>query len=147
MSSYLVERILAQPNIKVLLQTQVNSLEGRNGMLEAITCRDRASVESRMPVRHLFAYIGAKPNTAWLAASEVALDADGFVQTEAACTPGHRAFEASIPGVFAIGDVRAGSTKRLAACVGEGAQVIATIHRYLGRSIQYPAIAEQVGRL
>jgi thioredoxin reductase (NADPH) len=147
MSSYLVERISAQANIKVLLQTQISALAGENGVLEAITCHDRSYAESRMTVRHLFVYIGAEPNTDWLAGSEVRLDADGFVQTEAPGPAGQWAFAASAPGVFAIGDVRAGSTKRLAAGVGEGAQVIATIHRYLGRSIQYPAVAEQVRRL
>jgi thioredoxin reductase (NADPH) len=147
MSSYLVDRIAAQPNIKVLLETEVHALEGQNGILESITCRDRSRAESRMPVRHLFVYIGAEPNTAWLAASEVALDAHGFVQTDGGCTVGQRAFEAGIPGVFAIGDVRAGSTKRLAAAVGEGAQVIATIHRHLGRSMDYPLIAGQVRSL
>jgi thioredoxin reductase (NADPH) len=147
MSSYLVERIAAQPNIKVLLQTQVKALIGDNGILEAITCHDRSSVESRMSVRHLFVYIGAEPNTDWLAGSGVALDADGFVQTEASGTARQWALEANLPGVFAIGDVRAGSTKRLAACVGEGAQVIATIHRYLGRSMQYPTVAAQVRSL
>jgi thioredoxin reductase (NADPH) len=132
MSSYLVDRIAAQPNIEVLLESQLSALVGQNGVLEAITWRDRSGIEVRTSVRHLFVYIGAEPNTDWLAASGLALDGDGFVQTETACTPGQWVFEASIPGVFAIGDVRSGSTKRLAAAVGEGAQVISTIHRYLG---------------
>ena len=142
MSSYLVDRIAAQPNIQVLLETHLSALEGQEGVLESITWRDQSGTRGSLPVRHLFVYIGAEPNTDWLAASGLVLDSDGFVQTEGRCTAGQWAFEASIPGVFAIGDVRSGSTKRLAGSVGEGAQVIATIHRYLGRSASYPARAE-----
>ena len=142
MSSYLVDRIAAQPNIHVLLETHLHGLEGRDGILESITWRNRSGAKVSVPVRHLFVYIGAEPNTDWLAASGLLLDEDGFIQTEGGCTAGQWAFETSIPGVFAIGDVRSGSTKRLAGSVGEGAQVIATIHRYLGRSASYPARAE-----
>jgi thioredoxin reductase (NADPH) len=147
MSSYLVDRIAAQPNIHVLLETHLHGLEGRDGVLESITWRDRSGTKVSVPVRHLFVYIGAEPNTDWLATSGLVLDGDGFIQTEGGCTAGQWAFEASIPGVFAIGDVRSGSTKRLAGSVGEGAQVIATIHRYLGRSAGYPAALEQVRKL
>jgi thioredoxin reductase (NADPH) len=147
MSSYLVERIAAQPNIQVLLETHLSTLEGQDGVLESISWRDRSGAKASMPVRHLFVYIGAEPNTDWLAASGLVLDGDGFVRTEGACTAGQWAFETSIPGVFAIGDVRSGSTKRVAAAVGEGAQVIATIHRYLARSADYAAASEQVRRL
>jgi thioredoxin reductase (NADPH) len=146
MSSYLADRIAAQPNIEVLLGTQLSALDGQNGVLESITWHDRSGMKASMPVRHLFVYIGAEPNTDWLAASGLALDGDGFVKTEGACTAGQWAFEASIPGVFAIGDVRSGSTKRLAAAVGEGAQVISTIHRYLRRSADHPATTAQVRR-
>jgi thioredoxin reductase (NADPH) len=147
MSSYLVDRIAAQPNIQVLLETHLSSLEGQDGVLESITWRDQSGAKASVPVRHLFVYIGAEPNTDWLAASGLVLDGDGFVRTEGGCTAGQWAFEASIPGVFAIGDVRSGSTKRLASCVGEGAQVIATIHRYLGRSANYPTTTGLVRRL
>jgi thioredoxin reductase (NADPH) len=147
MSSYLVDRIAAQPNIQVLLETHLSSLEGQDGVLESITWSDRSGAKASVAVRHLFVYIGAEPNTDWLAASGLVLDGDGFVQTEGGCTAGQWAFEASIPGVFAIGDVRSGSTKRLAGSVGEGAQVIATIHRYLERAAKYPAVTEQVRSL
>jgi thioredoxin reductase (NADPH) len=140
MSSYLVDRIAAQPNIQVLLETHLSALQGRDGVLESITWHDRSGAKGSVRVRHLFVYIGAEPNTHWLAASGLVLDGDGFVQTEGGCTSGQWAFQASIPGVFAIGDVRSGSTKRLAGSVGEGAQVIATIHRYLERSAKDPAI-------
>jgi thioredoxin reductase (NADPH) len=147
MSSYLVERIAAQPNIEVVLESHLSALEGRDGVLESIRWRDRSGTESRLPVRHLFVYIGAEPNTNWLAASGLALDGDGFVQTEGGCTAGQWVFESNIPGVFAIGDVRAGSTKRMAACVGEGAQVISTIHRYLERSPRYLMAGESTGKI
>ena len=147
MSSYLVERIAAQPNIHVLLESHLSALEGRDGVLESIRWRDRSGTESRLPVRHVFVYIGAEPNTSWLAASGLALDGDGFVKTEGGCTAGQWVFESNIPGVFAIGDVRAGSTKRMAACVGEGAQVISTIHRYLERSSRYYTAGEPAAKM
>ncbi len=132
MSHYLVERIAAQPNIEVLLQTEITALEGAGGMLEAVRWKDRTSgKETRREMRHLFLFIGADPNTDWLAGSGVALDDRGFIQAEAAVAAGHRPLQTSRPGVFAIGDVRAGSVKRVAAAVGEGAQVVAALHGYL----------------
>jgi thioredoxin reductase (NADPH) len=132
MSRYLVERIGGLPNVEVLLRTEVVALDGQHGALEAIRWRRLPSgEETRRAIRHLFLFIGADPNTAWLSGSGVALDAKGFVRTGANVAGGSGALETSRPGVFAIGDVRAGSTKRVAAAVGEGAQVIATIHAYL----------------
>ncbi len=132
MSRYLVDRIAALPNVEVLLETEVAALEGKPGTLAAIRCRHRPSGrEIRQPVQHLFLFIGAAPNTAWLSASDVALDAKGFIRTGADVGVGRRALETSRDGIFAIGDVRAGSTKRVAAAVGEGAQVVATLHAHL----------------
>ena len=82
-------------------------------------------------MRHLFLFIGAEPNTAWLSKSDVALDPKGFVRTGADVGNGRRPLETSRAGIFAIGDVRAGSTKRVAAAVGEGAQVVAALHACL----------------
>jgi thioredoxin reductase (NADPH) len=82
-------------------------------------------------VRHLFLFIGAEPNTDWLAGSGVALDAKGFILTGSDAGTGHRLLETSRRGVFALGDVRSGSVKRVAAAVGEGAQVVAALHSYL----------------
>jgi thioredoxin reductase (NADPH) len=114
----------------VLTQTAVTGLDGRDGMLEAIRWRTGASgADVRRPVQHLFLFIGADPNTDWLAGSGVALDGKGFVLTGADVE--RRPLETSRPGVFAIGDVRAGSVKRVAAAVGEGAQVVATLHAAL----------------
>ena len=132
MSRYLVDRIAALPNVEVLVQTEVSALEGRRGFLEAVRWRHLPSArETRESIRHLFLFIGAQPNTAWLSRSGVALDAKGFVRTGAELGAGRRLLETSLDGVFAIGDVRAGSTKRVAAAVGEGAQVVAALHAFL----------------
>jgi thioredoxin reductase (NADPH) len=101
-------------------------------MLEAIRWRRRNNGEDvRRPIRHLFLFIGADPNTDWLAGSGIALDAKGFVLTGGDAGADRHALETSRRGVFAIGDVRAGSVKRVAAAVGEGAQVVAALHSYL----------------
>jgi thioredoxin reductase (NADPH) len=132
MSRYLVDRITGLPNVEVLLQTQVTALEGQRGMLEAIRWRRLTTgEETRRPLRHLFLFIGADPNTTWLSRSDVALDAKGFVRTGGDLGNGRRGLETSRDGVFAIGDVRAGSVKRVAAAVGEGAQVVAAVHAFL----------------
>ena len=142
MSHYLVERIKAQSNIAVLTQTEITALDGHEGSLETVRWRDRASgEETTHPIRHLFLFIGADPNTGWLARCAVALDDKGFVRTGQECGPTQHALETSRAGVFAIGDVRAGSVKRVAAAVGEGAQVVAALHAYLARTGDHVAPA------
>jgi thioredoxin reductase (NADPH) len=137
MSRYLVDRIKGLSNVEVLMQAEVSGLEGHDGMLEAVRWRHGAAGnEVRQPIRHLFLFIGAQPNTHWLSGSGVALDAKGFVLTgadlgAAGAGNGRRSLETSRRGVFAIGDVRSSSIKRVAAAVGEGAQVVATLHVFL----------------
>jgi thioredoxin reductase (NADPH) len=131
MSRYLVDRIAGLPNVEVLTQTGITGLEGRGGMLDSIRWRGRSGEEVRRPVRHLFLFIGADPNTDWLSGSGVALDPKGFVLTGKEADGARRPLETSVRGVFAIGDVRSGSVKRVAAAVGEGAQVVATLHAFL----------------
>ncbi|MGA8495514.1 MAG: FAD-dependent oxidoreductase [Xanthobacteraceae bacterium] len=132
MSSYLVDRIKGLSNVEVLTRTQITGLEGADGMLEAVRWRQGASGEEvRRPIRHVFLFIGADPNTDWLAESGIALDAKGFVLTGMEAGGNRRLLETSRPGVFAIGDVRSGSVKRVAASVGEGAQVVAALHGFL----------------
>jgi thioredoxin reductase (NADPH) len=129
MSRYLVERITATPNVEILTETTVTGLEGQEGILEAIHCRSRRSGDkTKLAIRHLFLFIGADPNTDWLSRSGVILDDKGFVR---AGTDIHKPLETNLPGVFAIGDVRSGSVKRVASAVGEGAQVIAALHAFL----------------
>jgi thioredoxin reductase (NADPH) len=109
-------------------------------MLQAIRWRRGASGEEiRRPIRHLFLFIGAEPNTDWLAGSGVALDAKGFVFTGGDTVVERRPLETSRRGVFAIGDVRSSSIKRVAAAVGEGAQVVAAVHDFLAAAGREPA--------
>jgi len=142
MSHYLIERIEAQSNIDVVIGCEVSGLEGSGGELEAITCRNRAAgTETRRPVRYLFSFIGAEPNTEWLRSSGIKLDERGFVLTGEA-VGANFSLETSRRGIFAVGDVRAGSVKRVAAAVGDGAQVVAAIHAYLAAD-PAPAIIVQ----
>ena len=132
MSHYLVDRIQGLANINVVTDAAVNGLEGRDGMLEAIRWRIAATgQEVRRPIQHLFLFIGAEPNTDWLGGSGITLDAKGFVLTGEDAGGDRHALETTRRGVFAIGDVRAKSVKRVAAAVGEGAQVVAALHSYL----------------
>jgi thioredoxin reductase len=125
MSRYLVERIAALPNVEIHVDIEVVGLEGdRTTGLNAASFRNRSTGEiTRRNLRHMFLFIGADPNAQWL---EGCVDTDdkGFVITGKGTLP----LETSKRGVFAIGDVRAGSTKRVAAAVGEGAAVVAQIH-------------------
>ena len=132
MSRYLVERIAATPNIEILRDTSVIALDGTDGILETIRCRSHGSIEeTTYTIRHLFLFIGAEPNTDWLAGSGIALDDKGFIRTDGNI---QSPLETSLPGAFAIGDVRSGSIKRVAAAVGEGAQVVAALHAHLSQA-------------
>jgi thioredoxin reductase (NADPH) len=130
MSRYLVERITGLGNVEVVTRTSLTGLEGSNGALQVVRWHDTSGNETRRAIRHLFLFIGADPNTDWLAGSGIALDEKGFVLTGTAAgstVP----LQTSVPGIFAIGDVRSGSIKRVAASVGEGAQVVAALHAFL----------------
>ena len=131
MSRYLVDRIEGLSNVDVVKNAQVSQLEGVDGMLEAIRWRNGSGEEARRAIRHLFLFIGATPNTEWLAGSGVDLDAKGFVMTGSRLDLDRGPLETSRHGIFAVGDVRSGSVKRVAAGVGEGAQVVAALHAFL----------------
>jgi len=145
MSRYLVRRIEETPNITVRTGTNIVALEG-DSRLARVTCRDGRGTLSTADVRHVFLMTGADPNTSWLE-SCVCLDEKGYVKTGAdidAATlvatgwPFARSpmlFETCRPGVFAIGDVRAGSVKRVAAAVGEGSVCVQLVHRALAESV------------
>jgi thioredoxin reductase (NADPH) len=134
MSRYLCDRIAAQPNIEVLTETEVNGLDGANGTLESVRWKNRVTgEETTRPMRHLFLFIGAAPNTRWLIDSGIHVDPKGFVCADASDGNGRLPFQTNRQGVFAIGDVRAGSIKRVAAAVGEGSQVVATLHTFLAK--------------
>jgi thioredoxin reductase (NADPH) len=135
MSRYLIDRIAALPNVTLHTGTEIVGLVGRDsGGLSAAVFKDRATGETHScPVAQVFLFIGADPNATWLDGC-VAVDEKGFVVTGKSCPKAARAIEpleTSQSGVFAIGDVRAGSTKRVAAAVGEGAAVVAQIHEVL----------------
>ncbi len=132
MSSYLVERIAAQPNIDLIEGAEVSAIEGEDGVMHAIRWRKRGGDdETRVEARHMFLFIGAEPNTDWLARTGIVLDDRGFIRTGDEAAPERVDLETSRSGVFAIGDVRSGSVKRVAAAAGDGAQVVAALHRYL----------------
>lgn len=143
MSQYLIRRIEQCPEITLLPRTEIVKLESA-GKLEFVTWKNRDTGETEThPIRHVFSMTGANPNTAWLR-SCVALDNRGFVKTGADLTgrdldsagwPLVRRpylFETSVPHVFAAGDVRSGSVKRVASAVGEGSVVVQLVHRVLG---------------
>lgn len=144
MSRYLIQRISGNPSIELLCNSELAGLQGKNG-LEEVSWIDKQTGQVRSaPVHHLFIMAGASPNTDWLRGA-VALDEKGFVLTgrdlpltvdsdRNAAWPLSRSpelLETSLPGVFAVGDVRAGSVKRVAAAVGEGATAVSMVHRAL----------------
>ena len=139
MSRYLADRIAGLSNVEVLTRTTITGVEGHDGALEAIRWRRGTGEEERHPIQHLFLFIGADPNTDWLSGSGVALDGKGFVLTGVDAGESRYSLETSRAGVFAIGDVRSGSVKRVASAVGEGAQVVATLHRVLAAAGRKPA--------
>jgi thioredoxin reductase (NADPH) len=127
-------------NVEVLVHTELAELHGEPmGQLHGATVRDRRTHgTSHLPVRHVFMFIGAEPNTAWLDGC-LALDQKGYILTgprseDVTLALAHLPLQTSLPRVFAIGDVRSGSTKRVASAVGEGAAVVAQIHSILGAS-------------
>lgn len=130
MSDYLVQRIDASPNVHLHTNTELTELHG-DPFLERVTWRNRETDASEtVPARHIFVMIGAVPNSDWLAEC-ISMDAKGFIPTGG---KDRGPYETDVPGIFAVGDVRSGSVKRVASGVGEGSVVIADIHRYLAET-------------
>jgi thioredoxin reductase (NADPH) len=141
MSRYLIDRIKMLENVEVLVNSELVELHGEPmGYLRGATVRNRRTrATSQLPVRHVFMFIGAEPNTGWLNGC-LALDEKGYILTgplseNRETVQAHLPLQTSLPRVFAIGDVRSGSTKRVASAVGEGAAVVAQIHSILGSSV------------
>lgn len=138
MSRYLIERIEATPNIELLFNTEITALEGDEAsLLRRIRWKSRlSSDEDFADIRNLFLFVGADPATNWLDGCGVTLDRGGFVVTGAQSEQNQgrlvAPLETSVPGVYAVGDVRSGSVKRVGGAIGEGAQVVASLHGYLG---------------
>jgi thioredoxin reductase (NADPH) len=141
MSRYLIDRIDATPNIQLRPHTEFTQLLGElPGGLAAVSWRSRhEGMDQQRPLRNVFLFVGAEPETGWVRSCGVALDSQGFVLTGPAMSGVGRAGRGQIsraarderPGVFAVGDVRSGSVKRVGGAIGEGAAVVAQIHRYL----------------
>jgi len=129
MSKYLIDRIASISNIELHTRSEIVDLAGApDSGINSVTWmnRDTNARETR-PVNHVFLFLGADPATGWLRGCPVALDDKGFVRTGHGGSP----LESSVPGVFAIGDVRSGSVKRVGGAIGEGAAAVAQIHAFL----------------
>jgi len=141
MSSYLIDRLKAIDNVKIHPHTEITALEGdAERGLTSIVWRGRNGLEERRDIRNVFLFIGADPETAWLAGCGVDVDAQGFVVTGAPtpALPSNRpaaALETSVPGVFAVGAVRSDTVKRVGSAIGKGAAAVALIHRYLADAV------------
>jgi thioredoxin reductase (NADPH) len=139
MSRYLIERIEATSNIELIFNAEVTALESDDDLsIARVRWRSRLSGEesTMTDIRNLFLFVGADPATGWLDGCGVMVDRGGFVVTGERCREGAgqlvSALETSVPGVFAVGDVRSGSVKRVGGAIGEGAQVVAALHGFLG---------------
>jgi thioredoxin reductase (NADPH) len=132
MSDYLVQRITDSPDITLHPFTQVAAVDGEDALATLTWTDTRSGASEARPIGGLFVMIGADPNTEWLAGC-IAIDQKGFVLTGTAedGTPLSSPYATRTPGVFAVGDVRAGSVKRVASGVGEGSVVISSVHAFL----------------
>jgi thioredoxin reductase (NADPH) len=133
MSRYLAERVASLPNITLHCRTELTALDG-NDRLERVQYRGAGGIDGTMTTRHLFAFVGATPNTSWLETCGVEVDTSGFVLTGIDLSKEvdrSLPLQTSVEGVFAVGDVRSGSSKRVASAVGEGSAVVAQIHTFL----------------
>jgi thioredoxin reductase (NADPH) len=142
MSRYLIRRIEENPAITLRTHTEIVGLDGKGG-LERVRYRDnRSGAVEELAVHHVFVMTGASPNTQWLNGC-VAVDDKGFIKTGPDLTPDElglarwplgrppHLLETSLPGVFAVGDVRAGNVKRVASAVGEGSIAVSFVHQFL----------------
>jgi thioredoxin reductase (NADPH) len=138
MSRYLIDRIAAAPNIAVLYETEVVELLGTADQgLQGVRWRNRRTgAEEQHDIAHLFLFTGADPAAGWLSGCGIPLDEKGFIRTGADVGSTERAplpLETGVEGIFAVGDVRCGSVKRVGAAIGEGAAVVAQLHTFLAR--------------
>jgi thioredoxin reductase (NADPH) len=136
MSRYLISRIEASPQITLMAWTKIEALEGDTHLKRVLLHNTKTGTRETRDIQHVFMMTGADPNTEWLRGS-LALDAKGFIKTGVEVQAGwplHRApylLETSLPGIFAVGDIRAESVKRVASAVGEGSMVVQFVHKVL----------------
>jgi thioredoxin reductase (NADPH) len=148
MSRYLIDRIAASPNIAVLCETEVVELSGTADQgLRRVRWRNRRTrTEEEHAISHFFLFTGADPAASWLVGCGVPLDEKGFVRTGADVGATGRVvlpLETGVEGIFAVGDVRSGSVKRVGAAMGEGAAVVAQLHTFLSRRDSIAASASR----
>lgn len=138
MSRYLIDRIAAHPKIDLITHTEITALNGNGRRLKSLTWQNRRTGEiTSAPIQNLFLFVGADPATEWLSSCAMLQDENGFVMSGAS---GDSALATSSPGIFAVGDVRAGSVKRVGGAIGEGANAVAQIHAYLAAQVDGPRI-------
>jgi thioredoxin reductase (NADPH) len=130
MSDYLWQRIILSSRITLHTDAAIESVAGVGCLQEVILVNGTSQTKITYKVNNIFVMIGATPNTDWLR-SKLELDQSGFILTGSKLSYGASNFATSCPGVFAIGDVRSGSVKRVASAVGEGSAVISEVHRYI----------------
>jgi thioredoxin reductase (NADPH) len=155
MSAYLVDRIEAHPGIEVRLGTEVEAVEGQGEKLAAVLVRGREGAADRIPATALFICIGGAPCTEWAAGSGVRVGPAGFVLTgpdliqegerpaEWSLDRDPLALETNVPGLFAAGDIRHGSPRRVGGAVGDGAMAVALVHR-IHEKLPHPGRASRL---
>jgi thioredoxin reductase (NADPH) len=154
MSAYLVDRIIANPMITIATQSEVTALHGGERVESITVTQSPSGAATTIDCRALFCFIGALPDTSWL--PQIHTDEHGFICTVTQIDDDDLGpqcksrrplpFETSIPGVFAVGDARKGSMKRVAAAIGEGASAVASVHTVLNLPTRYPLISPQSPR-
>ena len=132
MSDYLVQRILQSPRIELHVHTEITRIDGDDRVQRVTLSKNTWKTSETLAVGAVFVMIGAEPNTSWLEGC-LFLDDKGFVTTgrDAGGVPLSSAYETTVPGIYAVGDVRSGSVKRVASSVGEGSVVVQALHSYL----------------
>jgi thioredoxin reductase (NADPH) len=138
MSRYLIDRIAGCSNIEVLCETAVVEVAGTadEGLRRVRSRNLRTGAEEYREIAHLFVFTGADPAASWLAGCGIPLDEKGFIRTGIDVSSSQRIplpLETGVEGIFAVGDVRFGSIKRVGAAIGEGAAVVAQLHTFLAR--------------
>jgi thioredoxin reductase (NADPH) len=132
MSDYLSSRLVADPKIQLHFESEVTALLGGDRLEQIVISNRGSGTQQEIPTRALFVMVGAAPNTEWLKGL-VQLDGKGYVQTGTQCGQLDSPYATSMSGVFAVGDVRAGSVKRVASAVGEGSVVVSKVWEYVRR--------------
>jgi thioredoxin reductase (NADPH) len=130
MSHYLIRQLDTKPNIRIALHSRVVAVHGQDQLEAVEIVDDRNGVRERRDAGALFVFIGADAASDWLP-TQIARDARGYVRTGAGVAASGRLLETSVPGIFAVGDIRAGSVKRVAAAVGDGSLAIAFVRQHL----------------